>query len=238
MFLIAFGGVGVILLLRFLFTGSTKISPGSQNAIAANLDESTFTIVRLFLIGLEFLWLSFWAIFYIRLSMKATQPASEDTKKKIEAFEPKYFQLVAALLVLLLILSFAIPYIGGDEVEQFHNHTNDQPFDKQVNILAHQFYFEFDVNNNGTYVQSFSKDNPEVVLKTNVMYLFSMKTTDTTHGFGLYSPDGVLLGQNQIVPGYDNYYYFQFEKPGIYKVLCMEYCGAGHQVMVSYIQVV
>lgn len=238
-FLFGFGGAGVILLLFFITNseGRTQISPGSET-IPAVLDESTLTPVRLFLISIEFIWLVFWAIFYLRLSRNANQPASEDVTKKIEAFEPKYFQGVAAFLFLLLILSFAVPYMVGDGVAQFHNHADDEPFDQRINVRASTFVFEFDVNNNGTFVSSTSKDSPAVVLKTNVRYLFVLTTVDTTHGFGLYSPKGVLLGQNQIIPEYENYYYFTFEEAGVYRVLCMEYCGAGHQVMSAYVSVI
>lgn len=238
-FLIGFGGAGVILLLFFLTNSKNKtaISLGSST-IPAVLDESTLTPIRLFLISIEFIWLFGWAVFYLRLSMKAEKPASEDTAKKIEAFEPKYFQAVAAFLFLLLILSFGIPYLAGPGIAQFHNHSTDEPYDQRINVRARTFVFEFDLENNGTYVASLSKDAPTVQLKTNVRYLFVLETLDTTHGFGLYSPDGVLLGQNQIIPDHENYYYFTFEEAGIYKILCMEYCGAGHQVMMSYISVV
>ncbi|RMG20819.1 MAG: hypothetical protein D6732_28070 [Methanobacteriota archaeon] len=238
-FLLGFGGAGVILLLFFLTNdkGKTAISLGGST-ISARLNESTLTPVRIFLISIEFIWLFSWAIFYIRLSRNASQPAPEETAKKIEAFEPKYFQGVAAFLFLLLILSFGIPYLFGPGIAQFHNHSTDDPFDQRINVKAHTFVFEFDLNNNGTYISSLSKDSPAVQLKTNVRYLFVLVSTDTTHGFGLYSPDGVLLGQNQIIPGYENYYYFTFEEAGTYKILCMEYCGAGHQVMMSYISVV
>ncbi len=230
--------VGVAGLLYFMILGDSKISFGNANLIGTEFDEGTFTFVRLFLITLEFIWLTFWAFFYIRMASKATDPADETTAKRIESFEPKYFQAVAIFLVLLLILSYAIPYMAGPGLPQFHSHTDNEDYDQLIVVKANQFQFEFDVHGNGTFVTSTDKNNPSVVLRTNLMYLFKVMTNDTTHGFGLYSPDNVLLGQNQVVPGYENFYYYRFETPGVYKVLCMEYCGAGHHFMVSYISVV
>jgi cytochrome c oxidase subunit 2 len=60
---------------------------------------------------------------------------------------------------------------------------------------------------------------------------FNVTAEDVNHGFGIYSPRGVLLGQVQAMPGYMNHLYFRFPAPGVYLVRCMEYCGAYHPDM-------
>jgi cytochrome c oxidase subunit 2 len=61
---------------------------------------------------------------------------------------------------------------------------------------------------------------------------FDVTAGDVNHGFGIYSPQGVLLGQVQAMPGYVNRLFFRFPHPGVYLVRCMEYCGAEHPYMV------
>jgi cytochrome c oxidase subunit 2 len=67
---------------------------------------------------------------------------------------------------------------------------------------------------------------------------FAVSTEDVNHGFGIYSPEGKILGQVQVMPGYTNKLRYRFEKEGEYKILCMEYCGAVHHNMISGFTVV
>lgn len=62
---------------------------------------------------------------------------------------------------------------------------------------------------------------------------FRVTSTDVNHGFGIYGPDMLLIGQTQAMPGYTNILRHTFTKPGIYKILCLEYCGMAHHNMVS-----
>lgn len=62
---------------------------------------------------------------------------------------------------------------------------------------------------------------------------FRVTSTDVNHGFGIYGPDMLLIGQTQAMPGYTNILRHTFTRPGIYKILCLEYCGMAHHNMVS-----
>ncbi len=62
---------------------------------------------------------------------------------------------------------------------------------------------------------------------------FAVSTVDVNHGFGVFDPDGRIVGQTQAMPGYTNHLRLVFDKPGNYHVLCMEYCGLVHQAMLS-----
>lgn len=67
---------------------------------------------------------------------------------------------------------------------------------------------------------------------------FQVTATDVTHGFGIYDADLKLQTQTQAMPGYTNVLHYTFTKPGTYKVLCMEYCGLAHHLMMAEIKVV
>jgi cytochrome c oxidase subunit 2 len=66
---------------------------------------------------------------------------------------------------------------------------------------------------------------------------FRVTSADVNHGFALYGPDDQILAQTQAMPGYVNELDVTFEKPGRYRVLCLEYCGLAHHGMTADITV-
>lgn len=66
-------------------------------------------------------------------------------------------------------------------------------------------------------------------------YEFHVTSRDVNHGFGIYNEDAELLTQVQAMPDYTNVLYHTFEEPGTYEILCMEYCGIAHHMMITEI---
>lgn len=91
-----------------------------------------------------------------------------------------------------------------------------------VKAVGYQWYWELD------------KD--EVAAGTPVV--FEVASADVNHGFGVYDEDGNILFQTQAMPGYVNKVKHVFDRPGTYRVLCMEYCGAAHHDMPAEFRVV
>lgn len=67
---------------------------------------------------------------------------------------------------------------------------------------------------------------------------FRVTSNDVNHGFALYAPDGRIVTQTQAMPGYTNKLLYTFDKPGMYTVQCLEYCGLGHAPMTATLKVV
>ena len=65
--------------------------------------------------------------------------------------------------------------------------------------------------------------------------VFNVTASDVNHGLGIYNPEMIMLGQSQAMPGYTNSLKLTIDKPGTYKLLCMEYCGLAHHAMVGEI---
>ena len=62
---------------------------------------------------------------------------------------------------------------------------------------------------------------------------FYVTSSDVEHGFSI--PE---TGVNAMVtPGWVSSVSHTFDKPGTYLLVCNEYCGAGHQLMASKIEV-
>ncbi|WP_310626521.1 hypothetical protein [Limnohabitans sp.] len=66
---------------------------------------------------------------------------------------------------------------------------------------------------------------------------FRVSSEDVNHGFALYDEQQHMLAQIQAMPGFVNKVRHRFTAPGVYKVLCLEYCGVAHHGMVADIQV-
>jgi cytochrome c oxidase subunit 2 len=66
---------------------------------------------------------------------------------------------------------------------------------------------------------------------------FRVTAADVNHGFAIYDPQLRLVTQTQAMPGYTNVLRHVFDRPGNYKVLCLEYCGLAHHGMVAEITV-
>ena len=70
-----------------------------------------------------------------------------------------------------------------------------------------------------------------IVVTANVPVEFQRAFAGRRHGFGVYNPDGRLIIQAQVVPDHMQKIVHTFTKPGIYKIRCLEFCGAGHHLM-------
>ncbi len=90
-----------------------------------------------------------------------------------------------------------------------------------VNATGYQWYWEL--------------DRSEV--KTGQPVQFRLNAGDVTHGFGVYNKDLQLVAQSQVMPGYTNILDYTFEEPGVYQILCLEYCGVSHHIMMGEITV-
>ena len=66
---------------------------------------------------------------------------------------------------------------------------------------------------------------------------FHVTSKDVNHGFALYDPDMRIVAQTQAMPGYINVLRYTFTEPGVYQVLCLEYCGLAHHQMSAEIKV-
>lgn len=66
---------------------------------------------------------------------------------------------------------------------------------------------------------------------------FRMRAADVNHGFGLYDANDVLLKQVQVPPKHEQRLVYTFTRPGTYRILCLEFCGANHHLMESTITV-
>jgi cytochrome c oxidase subunit II len=75
-------------------------------------------------------------------------------------------------------------------------------------------------------------DAPQPIVTGRPVAFFA-RSRDVAHSFGVYNPKGALIFQAQVVPDHEQKIVHTFTEPGVYQVLCLEFCGAGHQKMRS-----
>jgi cytochrome c oxidase subunit II len=78
---------------------------------------------------------------------------------------------------------------------------------------------------------SWTIEGPDLVVGQPVE--FQVTSSDVNHGFGIYSPAMQIVAQTQAMPGYVNRLQHTFTTPGIYHILCLEYCGLVHHLMMT-----
>jgi len=127
--------------------------------------------------------------------------------------------LMAALAVLLLVTLAKTPYRRA--VAAAPSLT--------IDAAAWMWGWEFQID--GVRAET------PLVLPVDELVEFAVSARDVNHGFGIYDPQGQLVAQTQAMPGYVNRLRVRFEEPGTYQVLCLEYCGIGHSVMMTTFQV-
>ncbi len=71
----------------------------------------------------------------------------------------------------------------------------------------------------------------EIKIKPNTILDIYLASLDVNHGFHIENTNVNLMA----VPGAINYARVTLKEPGIYHVVCHEYCGAGHQNMAARI---
>ena len=74
---------------------------------------------------------------------------------------------------------------------------------------------------------------PALQLEEGKSYTLHLSSTDLNHGFNL-QPFNLNF---QVVPGYDYGLRITPNKAGDYRVICNEYCGIGHHLMIGKVVV-
>ena len=75
---------------------------------------------------------------------------------------------------------------------------------------------------------------PTLELKKGETYRFHLSSLDWQHGFSL-QPANINI---QVVPNYEHVFSLTPTETGEYSVICNEYCGIGHHLMIGKILVV
>lgn len=80
---------------------------------------------------------------------------------------------------------------------------------------------------------AFGYTAPELRVPVGKEVIFKVTSTDVVHSFTIDNTKVNMM----VVPGRITTKSYTFEKPGTYLILCNEYCGTGHHMMYTEIEV-
>jgi cytochrome c oxidase subunit 2 len=80
---------------------------------------------------------------------------------------------------------------------------------------------------------AFGYNAPELKVPAGKEIIFKVTSTDVVHSFTIDNTKVNMM----VVPGQITTKSYTFDKPGKYLILCNEYCGAGHHLMSTEIEV-
>jgi cytochrome c oxidase subunit II len=80
---------------------------------------------------------------------------------------------------------------------------------------------------------AFGYTAPELRVPVGKEIIFKLTSTDVVHSFTIDNTKVNMM----VVPGQITTKSYTFNKPGKYLILCNEYCGAGHHMMFTEIEV-
>jgi len=85
--------------------------------------------------------------------------------------------------------------------------------------------------------RQFAWDIKPGTIRAGVPVELRLRSLDVNHAFGVYDPAGKLVFQVQVMPDRTQKSIKTFDRPGTYKVLCLEFCGVLHHGMVATFEV-
>ncbi|MCA9913560.1 MAG: cytochrome c oxidase subunit II [Anaerolineae bacterium] len=104
----------------------------------------------------------------------------------------------------------------------------DSPDDLAVQVVGHQWWWEFDYPNLGIITAN------ELVVPVDTTIQIDLHSVDVIHSF--YVP--ALSGKTDVIPGVNNSMWFRAEEVGDYPGQCAEFCGLNHANMRFVVRVV
>lgn len=144
----------------------------------------------------------------LALARSAARPAHVD-HGRLARRENAWLALVVALLVGLLLSTIWLTPYGEDSAAASGGRV--------VTVTASQFAWKIE---------------PREV-RAGEPLEFRIHAADVSHGFGLYDPDDKLVFQVQAIPDALQKEYATLAKAGTYRIVCLEFCGVGHHLMLD-----
>jgi cytochrome c oxidase subunit 2 len=135
-----------------------------------------------------------------------------------------------AFLVVVGINAFAQGHHPPSHMTTVEPAKVDQtpPFDKPGLVKVGENKYELNMT---SFAFGFAPAETEIPLGAEVTFITTSK--DVIHGFSIPGTNINMM----VVPGHVNKATTTFKKPGEYLILCNEYCGAGHHMMMAKLTV-
>jgi cytochrome c oxidase subunit II len=98
-----------------------------------------------------------------------------------------------------------------------------------IQVIGHQWWWEIRYQNSDAS-QTVVTAN-EIHVPTGVPIVMNGTSRDVIHSF--WPPN--ISGKRDLIPGYNTAFWFQVDKPGVYRGQCAEFCGVQHAKMAFFV---
>lgn len=147
-------------------------------------------------------------------------------------------------LIIIVIIFAAFTIITLGYLPYPYAHANIHP-NEVVDVQGQQFAWCLSQQNTSSFeTLPITNCAPGAFpIQTGYTVLFNVTSLDVNHDFGIYKcsnsacTTASIVAQVQVMPGFYNSIMYQFTTPGIYYVRCLEFCGFGHYVMITELNV-
>lgn len=169
-------------------------------------------------------WLVFWiatvvfvlvqgGLIYVMIRFRARQ-GDESEPKQVHGNAK--LEVVWTVIPVLILAAIAVP-----TVQRVFKYTECAPDAYHVNVLGHQWFFEFEYPEADVWTAN------ELVIPTNREVCLTMESEDVIHNFWIPK----LNGKRYVIPGQQTTLLMLADEPGEYFGHCAEFCGLSHARM-------
>ena len=155
------------------------------------------------------------AVIFLVIAFSAAKAKEDYAPIQTSAYLLRSRLFILSLLVLIPVIGYSLTQMPYDTTT-----ANNERF-KTVSAVGHQWYWEI--------------SDTTASVKEDVIY--KVTSADVNHGFAIYNANLEVIAQTQAMPTYTNQLRVRYPKPGLYKILCLEYCGLAHHAMITEITV-
>jgi cytochrome c oxidase subunit 2 len=193
------------------------VAPASDGAdVISQLFWFTLVLATIVFVLVEGLLIYSSLRFRRRAALPAREPPQIHGNTRLEV-------MWATVPALILIGLFGITVLRLGDLSQIPTDPNTL----HISVTGKQFLWEFAYGNSGV------KSN-DLHIPVGLPLVFDVTSTDVIHSF--WVPD--LYGKIDANPGRVNRITFKATKPGEYRGVCAELCGAGHSGMLFRVEAV
>ncbi|MEX2163473.1 MAG: hypothetical protein WD823_04425 [Sulfuricaulis sp.] len=154
---------------------------------------------------------------------------------------------VAIALVWAIVMFLMMPYwhiYGNQNLSSEAYRTTPERYTRKVQAMVDQYTIRQETERNIPVVRPPAGSDvyllarlwewyPVLELEKNQTYRLHLSLVDWQHGFSL-QPENINV---QVIPGYEMVLKITPNKSGAFSVVCNEYCGLGHHLMIGKIYV-
>ncbi|MFD2370538.1 cytochrome c oxidase subunit II [Brevibacillus sp. GCM10020057] len=202
-----------LLALALTGCGKDELSTLKPSGPVAAMQFDLMKLSSAIMIGVFFVVMLIFTYVLIRYRKR---PGQQGIPKQVEGNHA--LEILWTVIPFLLLIVMAVPTVAtGFTLNK--EYTKEEAL--QVNVTAHQFWWEFEYPDLGVATAQ------DLVLPVGKKIQFHVTSADVMHAFWIPA----LGGKIDTNPGQENRIWLQADKTGIFYGKCAELCGASHALM-------